>query len=589
MIAPVKPGDYHQVMIRRLLLFALLAAPASAALPPATPIIDPNPAKLTIFGGDRRTVPVAGQPFTQAIRVDVKEPPANVYNAQLRAPITAAVKKGDVLFLTFHLRAVATRAESGEVYATAVFERSSPPHNKALQLRCGAGREWTQFQLPFVSDGNYAPGDAAAALHLGHGVQTLEIAGFSLVNYGTAVKLEELPRTKFSYAGRAPDAPWRKAAEARIDKVRKADLTVQVTDAAGRAVANADVRVRMTRHAFPFGSAVVADTLVSEAPDAQRYRDEVARLFNRVVFENDMKWGPWERNRDRTMRALDWLRSKNIEVRGHNLVWPGAGYTPREVMQLKNDPAAMRKRIDDHIADEAGALRGKVVEWDVLNEPYTNRAIQDVLGNDEMIRWFKLARAADPDAVLLLNDYPILTGQPDAHFDGFEKIVRFLKDGGAPIGGVGIQGHYGATLPPPTQILAGLDRLAKIGLSVAITEFDVDTTDEQLQADYLRDHTIACFSHPAVSEVIMWGFWEGRHWKPVAAPYRRDWSKKPAAQAWEDLIFKQWWTDATIKTGADGRATIRGFQGDYEITAPGAAPTVAKLPATGAMIDLRTR
>jgi endo-1,4-beta-xylanase len=85
----------------------------------------------------------------------------------------------------------------------------------------------------------------------------------------------------------------------------------------------------------------------------------------------------------------------------------------------------MRKRIDDHIADEATALRGKLVEWDVLNEPFTNHAIQDVLDNDEMIRWFKLARAADPDAVLLLNDYPILAARPDPHFDG-----RFERAGG---------------------------------------------------------------------------------------------------------------------------------------------------------------
>jgi GH35 family endo-1,4-beta-xylanase len=578
-------------MIRQLLLLTLLATPASAALPPATPTIDPNSAKFTVFGADRRTISVAGQAFPQAVRIDVKESHPNVYNAQLRAPTTAAVKKGDVLFMTFHLRAIATRAESGEVYATAVFERSSPPHNKALHIRCGAGREWTQYQLPFIADGNYAPGEAAAAMHLGHGVQTLEIGGLSLVNYGAAVKLEDLPRTRFTYAGRAPDAQWRKAADERIERYRKGDLTVHLTDAAGRPVANADVRVRMTRHAFSFGSAVTAEMLVGQTPDAQRYRDEVARLFNRVVFENDMKWGQWDRprDRDRTMRALEWLRSKDIEVRGHNLVWPGPGFTPREVIQLKDDPTAMRKRIDDHIADEAGALRGKVVEWDVVNEPYTNRAIQEVLGDGELIRWFKLARAADPDAVLLLNDYPILTARPDPHFDGFEKTIRFLKDGGAPIGGVGIQGHYGATLPPPAQLLGGLDRLAKLGLPVAITELDIDTTDEQLHADYLRDHTIACFSHPSVNEIIMWGFWEGRHWKPAAAPYRRDWSKKPAAQAWEDLVFKRWWTDATVKTDANGRVAVRGFQGDYEITAPNAAATKAKLPAAGVTVYLRTR
>jgi GH35 family endo-1,4-beta-xylanase len=374
----------------------------------------------------------------------------------------------------------------------------------------------------------------------------------------------------------------------RIEKYRKADLTLHVTDAAGKPVAGADVRVRMTRHAFGFGSAVTAEMILRDGPDAQRYRDEVVRLFNRAVMENDLKWGQWEQNRDRALEAIDWLRSKNIEVRGHNLVWPSAQYLPRDVMALKEDVAALRKRIDDHILDEATALAGKVVEWDVINEPYTNHALQDVLGNDEMIHWFKLARQADPTAVLFLNDYPILTGGSDPHFDAFEKTLHFLKDGGAPIGGIGVQGHYGATLPPPAQLLAGLDRLARLHLPIAITELDVDTADEDLQADYLRDHLIACFSHPSVSEIIMWGFWEGRHWKPVAAPYRKDWSKKPAAVAWEDLVLKQWWTDTTVKTDAGGRATVRAFQGDYEIMTPGAT-MVATLPAAGTTVELRTR
>jgi endo-1,4-beta-xylanase len=569
------------------LLLACLASPARAALPPGTPAIDPNPAKLAVNGAEQRLLPVTGQPFGQALRLSINQQHPNAWNAQLRAPITTTVKRGDVLYLTFHLRAISTRAESGEVYANAIFERSSPPHNKALQVRCGAGREWTQYQLPFVSDGDYAPGQAAAALHLGLGVQTLEVADFSLLNYGTSVKLGDLPRTKFTYAGREPDAPWRKAAAERIDRHRKADLTVRLTDAAGRPVSGADVRVRMTRHAFPFGSAVAADLLLRDSAEGARYRDEVVRLFNRVVLENDLKWPQWEQNRDRAKKAVDWLRSKNIEIRGHNLVWPGERYLPRNVLALRNDRDALRRRIDDHILDEAAALAGKVVEWDVINEPYTNRLLQDVLGNEEMTHWFKLARQADPTAVLFLNDYPILTGQSDPHFDGFEKALSFLKDGGAPLGGIGVQGHYGATLPPVTQILAGLDRLAKFNLPIAITELDIDTTDEQLQADYLRDHTIACFSHPSVNQVIMWGFWEGRHWKPVAAPYRRDWSRKPAAQAWEDLIFKQWWTDGTAKTGPDGRLTLRAFQGDYEITAPGLPPIKAKLGPTGATIDLR--
>ena len=58
--------------------------------------------------------------------------------------------------------------------------------------------------------------------------------------------------------GSEPDAAWRKAAEARIEKIRKGDLTVLVKDAAGKPVPGAEVAVRMKKHAFLWGTAVSA-------------------------------------------------------------------------------------------------------------------------------------------------------------------------------------------------------------------------------------------------------------------------------------------------------------------------------------------
>lgn len=87
----------------------------------------------------------------------------------------------------------------------------------------------------------------------------------------------------------------------------------------------------------------------------------------------------------------------------------------------------------------------------------------------------------------------------------------------------------------------------------------------QLQADYTRDFMTAMFSHPAVEGIIMWGFWEGRHWFPSAALYRMDWSIKPNGQIWEDLVFKKWWTDIKCVTDRNGEYRTQGFLGDYEI------------------------
>ena len=64
---------------------------------------------------------------------------------------------------------------------------------------------------------------------------------------------------------------------------------------------------------------------------------------------------------------------------------------------------------------------------------------------------------------------------------------------------------------------------------------------------------------------MIWGFWEGAHWKPSDAMIRRDWSTKPNYDAWNDLIYRQWWTDTQGVTAADGAFRTRGFLGDYDI------------------------
>lgn len=367
------------------------------------------------------------------------------------------------------------------------------------------------------------------------------------------------------YSGREADSSWRKDALQRIEKIRKADVVVKVVDASGNPVPTAAVDVKMQRHAYSFGPAVAAARLLEPGTDGDKYREMIPRLFNRVVMENDLKWPEWERNKDRSLEAVKWLRTRNIEVRGHNLIWPTWKYVPRDVRELASKPEELRQRVAKHIADEVTATRGMIVEWDVINEPFANHDVQDILGRPVMADWFKLARQNDPAAVLFLNDYPIL-GSNSPHEKNFHETLRFLRDNGAPLGGIGVQCHYGNRPPAPAQLLAGLDALAAFKLPVAATEFDCDTQDEQLQADYVRDHLIAFFSHPATNSVIMWGFWEGSHWKPNAALWRRDWSIKPSGQAWQDLVLKQWWTTGQFRTGSDGTCAFRGFLGDYTIT-----------------------
>jgi endo-1,4-beta-xylanase len=521
------------------------------------------------------------------LRVRATGRPALPYHVQLSARTAAAVESGDVVLATFAVRATEGGAETGEARTAVIFEQASEPYSKSLQLTVDAGPAWRRVAMPFKAVARYGPGQAQINFQLGFGPQTVELADVALTGYGRAVSLQDLPMTRFTYPGREPEAPWRAAALERIETLRKADLTVRVAGPDGAPLPGATVAVRLRRHAFGFGTAVAAAALTAQDADGERYRETFGALFGKAVMENDLKWPSWEDagQRDRTMRALDWLRDRGVPVRGHNLVWPAWRYLPRDLPSLRADPEALRRRLREHIADEAGALRGRLADWDVVNEPYLNHDLQDVLGQGALGEWLALARGADPGARLFLNEATV-PGEGERQ-DALEGTARALLDAGAPLDGLGFQCHFGWSLPAPEALLGGLDRFARLGLVIQVTELDVDVVDEALQADYLRDVLIAAYSHPAVDAVMLWGFWEGRNWRPDAALFRRDWRPKPNARAWLDLVRGAWWTETEGQTDARGELKVRGHHGEYavEVTrggrpAPGATATLGPEGAT---------
>src|SRR6185503_16044337 len=97
---------------------------------------------------------------------------------------------------------------------------------------------------------------------------------------------------------------------------------------------------------------------------------------------------------------------------------------------------------EDHIRITLGRYRGRVASWDVVNEAIADdrSALRDTvylrkLGAGYIAEAFRLARAADPDALLIYNDYG---GEGlNRKSDDVYSLVRDLLAQGAPIGGVG--------------------------------------------------------------------------------------------------------------------------------------------------------
>ncbi len=539
-------------------------------------------------------VDVDGMPFDRATRVTVRQRPGDAWGVLLTAETNAPIRRGDVLLVSYFLKGEASEDESGQVAVTAHVQLNRSPHTKIATLAGRTAEQWRHVVRPFIAARSLDTGENNFVIHLGAAPQTLLIGGVDVLNYGPDADVAAMPQTPTTYAGRETDAAWRRAAAERIERYRKADMTFQVSDNAGQPVADAHVQVTMTRHAFGFGSAVTAQMLTTDTDDGRRYREIVQRDYNKVVFENDLKWRPWlvgASNKHGTYRrqwldeAFAWLGERAIAVRGHYLIWAPLGHWQPEADYAQR-PNDLRDDTFAHIDQKTRTVGERVAEWDAINHiAGWGTTYADVLGGNAIYAdVIRRGRELVPGVEMWVNEGQILTS--GMRHDQYLDIVRDLVERGEAPDGVGFMGHFAdGTLTPMAVVYQRMDDYARLIPRLQLTEFDVDVgIDQTLQADYLRDLMTVAFSHPHCEAIVMWGFWEGRHWKPHAALYRRDWSMKPAGQAWKDLVFDDWWTEVRGRTDAAGRVTIRGFHGQYTITVQYGEHTVTQnvaLPASG--------
>ena len=522
------------------------------------------------------------------MRVTTLVRPGKPWGVQLAGSATGGIAKGDVCLFTFWIRGLHSEDELlGDAVAHAYVQRSETPYEKVARMPVRATPVWRRVFVPFVAKIDLPAGQVGVAFHLGQCPQAVEIASVGLIDYGKGLRLGDLPRTRMTYRGREPDAAWRRAAAERIEKFRKARLAVRVVDGDGQPVRDANVRVRMKRHAFGFGSAVRAVHLCDDSADGRRYRRMVERNFNKVTLENALKPKWWTVAKSNshpmfrmewTQRALAWLNERNIEVRGHYCYQ--APLPEHVVEKYRGRPQDLRADVFAHIEQKVAQIGRSVGEWDAVNHIVGwGPTLSTLLGGDAIYAdVIKRTRQIAPHAELWVNEGPVL--HSGARQYQYAKVVRYLIDHQAAPDGIGFMGHFRAMnsytsfLTPPDRLYTVFEHLAEVIPNLQLTELDVRTSDdEQLQADYLRDVMTVAFSHKAFQAIVMWGFWEGGHWKPDAALYRKDWSIKPCGRAWEGLVLKQWWTDATGTTDRDGAFVCRGFLGDYQIAVTHRAAT----------------
>ena len=538
---------------------------------------------------------IAGQDADarQAVRLETLSQPPRMESLRARLVTTEDIDASSVCWLRFEARAAQPQVELGLGRLSVAVRSTAPDPEILIQRSIYLGPVWTPIDLTLESSSDHNPGEVEIIFGIGTQLQVIDLGKISMRCFGDDDIPFELTETAFSYAGREPDASWRATAESQIERYRKGDLTIEVNDENGEPVADAEVHIQMSRHAFQFGASVDIARLAGGSAEKNQektasYRQNLKELFNTVTLENGLGWPTWSDAawQPAAEDALAWGRSLDLDLCGRSLVSMAMSQLPFASDGKQLDPDAIREAVRAGVETTAGDLNGRVSAWNVVDRPREEHELLDLVGWEELATWFQLARAAAPDAKLALNESEILAGDRMAEL---ATLLSNLIDEDAPIDRIGVQGQFGVQ-PPPIQVLSDrLDQLASFDLPLVVTGFDIVTSDGQLQQDFAQDFMILAFSHPSVEGFVFKRFWEQTDGTSGAAMYGSDGAISPIGTIYRDLVLDEWWTDIVAQSNVEGELSDRVFQGDYMISArkdDRSATATVRLGPEGAKVTL---
>ena len=342
---------------------------------------------------------VSDQAFAKKVRIQLNSGGSSQWDAAYGIGNKKTISAGSMCLLVIWLRAPDV---AGQV---SLFAEHAATYEKEIYLTTGIGSDWQRFLIPFAANEFYSVDELTVGLHLGWKVQTIEVGGLAVLDYGNSVGERDLPRSVHNdqYGGYEADAPWRQQAAERIAEYRKANLSLTVQTPDGEPVPGAAVQVEMLQHEYAFGSAVVSAFFAGNRNQNNTYASKLLDLdgeghgFNWVVFENDLKWPGWEDNwitsKTEKVAAVAWLRDHDISIRGHTLVWPGWNNLPDDLADNQDNLSYLRERVLGHLQDilTYPGLQGNIAEWDVLNEITSNRDLKPT-GEAFIEIWFLTRR-----------------------------------------------------------------------------------------------------------------------------------------------------------------------------------------------------
>lgn len=294
-----------------------------------------------------------------------------------------------------------------------------------------------------------------------------------------------------------------------------------------------------------FGTAARLDQIRSE----NDLCETILRECSYLTPELALKWAMIEPKRgELSLTLMDDLASfavlNGMKVHGHTMLWHRSipDWANEFLIEYK-DWSLIKKYFGSIIPRYGDAIE----QWDIINEPIETGYRMDGLRTNALLKAFgpeyirralEEARMFAPRARLMINEFALDYDTPlerDRRYC-FLKLIESLKRSGAPLDGIGLQGHLDLGKAPFSEKVFSdfLGEVAAFDLQIVITELDVKEYDYTSPVD-MRDLRVAeeakrylnvAFAQSAVKGLISWGLSDRHSWLEIS---KEDFARYPGA------------------------------------------------------------
>ena len=377
----------------------------------------------------------------------------------------------------------------------------------------------------------------------------------------------------------------------QIEKNRKADAVIRLKDAA----VGTEVKVEQVSHEFIFGSNIFLYGQLDSPEKNRTYEATFGELFNSATLPFYWKTlepvkgqpryaadSPYEYRRPATDPIVDFCEQKGVHMKGHAMIYGIRSWG--HPTWMSDDREVMEREFEAHIKELAKRYKGRIHNWDVVNE-CLNQANRGVMPDDYTYKSWSWAMKYFPKSVTFNSN------ECDMRWDTqrirrYVEIVRDLVDRGARVDYMGIQMHIlrpklasaiaagESDVLNPDKIWERLNILSEAERPIFISEVTVSATDDSeegraIQKMLARNLYRIWFSHPQVAGITWWNMVDGgavAGEPSYSGLFDMDMKRKPSYEALDNLINHEWKTRLSTKVDAERNISFRGFRGEYKIT-----------------------